>query len=147
MRRAALALVLAATPVLAASPAFDDQRLFTTDEQRAHLDDLREGTATSREPEGDDRRRQAELPEIEREPPPSVRVQGFVRRSGGPPAVWLNDDSTLAGDRIGGELRVHSGSIRGDTVTVELPDGRIVRLKPGQTWDPESGRVVDSFRR
>lgn len=152
MRRApvtvlALVLVAAATPALAASPEFDDQRLFTTAEQRAHLDDVRDGTAVRRD-EPEERRDEPALPEIERPPPPpSVRLQGFVRRSGGPPAVWVNEDSTLAGDRVAGDLRVHSGHIRGDTVVIELPDGRIVRLKPGQTWDPESGQVVDRYRR
>lgn len=150
MRRAylpALALVLAAAspPAVTAPPEFRDQRLFTTPEQRAYLDDLRDGTSVRRA--GDDRPRRPEVPALEREPPPSVRMQGYVRRSGGPPAVWVNDDSTLAGDDIGGELRVRSGRIEGDIVIVELPDGRHVHLKPGQTWDPESGRVVDSYRR
>lgn len=142
-----LALVLAAapSPAPAASPQFDRERLFTTAEQRTYLDDLRDGTSVRRPP--DERPRQAAVPERDPEPPPSVRLQGFVRRSGGPPAVWVNDRSTLTGDRIEGDLRVRSGRIEGSTVVVELPDGRTVRLKPGQTWDPESGRVIESYRR
>lgn len=143
----ALALALAAASIAApaAAPEFDRERLFTTAEQRAYLDELRNGTAVNRPP--DQRPRQPAVPEREPEPPPSVRLQGFVRRSGGPPAVWLNDRSTLAGDEVEGDLHVHSGRIEGSTVVVVLPDGRSVRLKPGQTWDPESGRVIDSYRR
>lgn len=146
----ALALAaLVSAPALAAPPEFDDERLFTTAEQRAYLDELRAGTSVGER--GGERRSQPDVPELEPErepePPPSVRLQGYVRRSGGPPAVWLNDDSTLAGDGVGGELRVHSGRIEGGRVIVDLPDGRSVRLRPGQTWDPESGRVVDSYRR
>lgn len=140
----ALALTAASVPAPAATPEFDDQRLFTTPAQRAHLDDLRDGTSVRRA--GDRRSGQALVPEARREPP-SVRMRGFVRRSGGPPAVWLNDDSTLAGDDVGGDLRVHSGRIEGNSVIVDLPDGRHVHIKPGQTWDPESGRVVDDYRR
>ena len=149
-RLAALALACTLAPPGAAGAEFDDQRLFTTAAERARLDELR--TARSEQPE-----RKAETAEPARgtsaarsepapKPPPApeVTLRGFVRRTDGPDAVWVNEGSTLGG--LAGGIRVDSGRLDGDTVVIRLPDGRTVRLRPGQTWDPASGRVVDSYR-
>lgn len=130
------ALVLPlATPVPAAGPS-----LFTTPEQRERLDRARaEATAEelAREPEPEPEPQ----PAAAAKPPPRVHLRGFVRRSRGPSAVWVNDGSTLQGAAVGQGLA--AGRVEGATVVVTLPDGRQARLKPGQTWDPETGRVVD----
>jgi len=118
-------------------PTFSDQRLFTTADQRARLDDLRAGRHVERA--GGDGARAP----VHARTPPSVRLEGFVQRSDGPPAVWVNDRNTLSGDRIDDDIRVRSGRIEGDTVVIELPGGRTIRLKPGQTWDPKTGHVHD----
>lgn len=148
---ALLVLLVAPCASAPAAPAFEDQRLFTTAAERQRLDELRtaeEGrseAASSAQSGGGaaaDRRARVEP----RKPPP-VKLRGFVRRSEGPGAVWVNDASTVDDARLPDDLRVHSGRLDGATVTVTLPDGRTIRLKPGQTWDPDSGRVVDSYER
>lgn len=134
----ALATLLACSVTQATE--FGDQRVFTRGDERARLDRAREGVRI----ESRDGERRAVVPE----PPkvPDVHLQGFIRRSDGPPAVWVNDDNTLGGDRVEGQLRVQSGRIDGRTVLIRLPDGRYIRLKPGQRYDPDSGRVVDVLR-
>ncbi len=129
------ALLLMAVPVPAAGPS-----LFTTPEQRERLDRIRaEATAEelAREPEPEPEPEVAAAPE----PPPRVHLRGFVRRSRGPSAVWVNSGNTLQGAAVGEGLA--AGRVEGATVVVTLPDGKQVRLKPGQIWDPETGKVVD----
>lgn len=132
------------TPFMAGAAEFAQQRLFTTAEQRAQLDAMRArmdgdmdddeeiltaaGVAITEDDAG-----------IEPEPEAPIGVRGFVRRSGGPPALWLDGD--------GGPDATDRGRIEGNTVVVTLPDGRTVRLKPGQVYDPESGEVRDAYQR
>lgn len=141
----ALRTLLAATALIACSVTqateFDDQRVFTRAEDRARLDRAREGVRLESRGGGERRAVVTEPPKV-----PEVRLQGFIRRSDGPPAVWVNDDNTLSGDRVEGRLQVESGRIDGQTVLIRLPDGRYIRLKPGQRYDPDSGRVVDALR-
>lgn len=122
---------------------FTDQRVFTRGEVRERLDRAREDARL--EPKGGDGSQQAVVPASPKVP--EVRLQGFIRRSGGPPAVWVNDASTLGGDRIEGSLTVESGRIEGQTVLIRLPDGRSIRLKPGQRYDPDTGKVMDALRK
>ena len=141
-RGAALVLLLALAsfaPAMAAEPPAP--RLFTTAEQRAQLDRVRHEVPAEPEPDAAPPSRAAAPPE----PPPPVHLRGFVRRSGGPEAVWVNDDSTLGDVGLGEGLHVDSGRIEGNDVVIRLRDGRTIRLKPGQTWDPERGAVRDAF--
>lgn len=139
--RALLALVALLGCSGTQAAEFDDQRVFTRAEDRARLDRAREEVRLESRGGGERRAVVSKPPKI-----PEVRLQGFIRRSDGPPAVWVNDESTLRGDRIGGRLQVESGRIDGRTVLIRLPDGRYIRLKPGQRYDPDSGRVVDALR-
>ncbi len=142
----ALCRLLAASALIACSVTqateFDDQRVFTRAEDRERLDRVREGVELESRGGGE---RRAAVP-VEPVKVPEVRLQGFIRRSDGPSAVWVNEDNTLRGDRIGGRLQVESGRIDGQTVLIRLPDGRHIRLKPGQRYDPDSGRVIDALR-
>lgn len=130
-----LLLLLLSTPVIAAGPS-----LFTTPEQRDRLDRIRaEATAEelAREPEPEPEPAATAAPQS----PPRVHLRGFVRRSKGPSAVWVNSGNTLHGTAVGDGLA--AGRVEGATVVVTLPDGKQVRLKPGQIWDPDSGTVID----
>lgn len=135
--RSCLVLALLAASSVTQSAEFDDQRVFTWEHEREQMDRARARMDTS-EPGA------AQAPSVESPPKvPEIRLQGFIRRSDGPPAVWLNDRNTLSGDRVEGGLMVESGRIEGQKVFIRLPDGRQVRLKPGQRYDPEGGKVVD----
>lgn len=67
--------------------------------------------------------------------PPPVTVNGFVRRSSGPSTVWVN-----GGDAQPGAV---TGSAQAPRVTLTLPSGERVRIKPGQTLDPGAGTIRD----
>jgi len=138
-----LLLAAVAAPALQAAADNGDARLFTTPEQRQRLDQSREGTPTEAgATEQEQTPRHLAAPAEKPEPLPSVHLRGFVRRSNGPGAVWVNDGSTLAADELDG--RIDTGRIDGSSVRVTLPDGRRLRLKPGQTWDPQKGAIVDA---
>lgn len=129
------------------SGRFDDERLFTTAEQREYLNALRAGSPAPTRPD-DGRQEPVVPPKAEQEAEkklPSVTLQGFIRRSDGRSAVWANNQNTLKDERLAEDIRIDSGRIVGTTVVVTLPDGRKVRLEPGQVWDPDRDRVVDVY--
>ena len=99
-------------------------RLFTTPEERHKLDIARGTVAAPPAP-----------PPVTLAPPPAppaapVTLNGMVRRSAGPSTVWLNQEAQHA-------------RVDGTRVTVTLPSGERVRIKPGQTVDPNAGAVKD----
>ena len=143
---AACALAGLLTMATAGASGFADQRLFTTADQRAQLDAMRARMDGNMDDEEeiltaagvaitDDDAEATRAPE----PESPVGVRGFVQRSGGPPALWFDDDS--------GPDATDRGRIDGNAVIITLPDGRTVRLKPGQVYDPASGEVIDGFQR
>ena len=96
-------------------------RLFFTDDQRAALD----------------ARRKARVPDKPSAAPvvasPTTRLDGFVRRSGGPSTVWVNGETLPENVRPGER-----------SVAVPVGDGGAhVELKPGQVLDRGSGEVRD----
>ena len=96
-------------------------RLFFTDEQRAALD----------------ARRRARVPDKPSAAPvvasPTTRLDGFVKRSGGPSTVWVN------GEQLPENVRPGERS-----VSVPVGDsGARVELRPGQVLDRGSGEVRD----
>jgi hypothetical protein len=97
-------------------------RLFFTPEQRAAMD----------------ARRKARMPDRPAAPmnvSPALRVDGFVRRSGGRSTVFVNGEPADDG-RVPG-----AGE---STVSVGVGDsGARVRMKPGETLDRGSGEVRD----
>jgi hypothetical protein len=114
-------LVLASTSPLAMA-ADDLGRLFFTPEQRKALD----------------ARRKARLPDTPAAAiaSPTVRLDGYVKRSGGKSTVWVN------GEPVGSPPRLPESSEA--PVTVSTGDGaRPARLKPGETLDRGNGDVSD----
>ena len=105
-------------------------RLFTDKKQRAQIDAARSGNVKSKSD-----------PVTEQ-----VKVSGYLKRSHGKDVVWFNDDSTLEGNRKG-NVRVRQSDIGSNKRVSISVDGRIVRLKPGETWHKESGKIVDSVSR
>jgi len=96
-------------------------RLFFTADQRAALD----------------ARRKARVPDKPAAAPvvasPITRLDGFVKRSEGPPTVWVNGEALQENVRPGER-----------SVSVPVGDGGArVELKPGQELDRGSGEVRD----
>ena len=133
-------------------------RLFTTPEQRQRLQELREehgetsgsrkGTETeSREMTGGYQARHSKTG-MSRGPDASsaVTLKGLIYKKDGTRMVWIKaQEGTAALDY----RQLQSGETPDDGFTIRLPAvGNSVKLKPGQSWHPESGAVTDpSFLR
>ncbi len=127
-----LAALLTAVAV-GAEPIFDDQRLLTTPQERERLDASRAQAPTAAGVTDAN-----DAPPVAETPAATIRVRGILRRTDGPDRVWLEAPEGTAPDAI----RVDGGG-----VIQPLPDGRTVRLRPGEIYDPETGEVTDAFRR
>ena len=104
-------------------------RLFFTPEQRAALDARRKA-------------RVPDTPAVAVVASPTTRVDGFVRRSGGPSTVWVNGEPL--GEHGAEAPRIVRGASSDPRVSVPVGDGGIrFSLKPGQVLDRGSGEVHD----
>ena len=102
-------------------------RLFTTPAERRQLDIARGLVAPPPPP-----------PVLEAPPAPQpVTVNGFVRRSSGKSTVWVNNEAQ------DGARNRFSGPAQAPRVTVTLPSGQRVTVKPGQSVDANAGTVTD----
>ncbi len=135
----ALSALAAPSSVLAQEPpSLVHNRLFTTPAERARLDELR------RRPEKPTRAPSKPAPVAVRAKKPApvlprVSVQGVVLRSRGPATAWVNGESTLAGERLKGGIRVEAAGA--GEARIVLPNRESVALRPGETYDPASGRT------
>ena len=115
-------LVLIGCTLTLTAPAEPLGRLFHTPEQRALLDTARKTMPMNA------------VGEPEAPSTPDFTLKGIVTRSDGQRSIWLND-------------RLEHGAGRAsDQVPVQLPSGEI-KLKVGQSIDPTTGRVTESYRR
>ena len=105
----------------------DLEKLFTDKQQRARIDALRSGRSTN-----------PGLKKAKR-----VSVQGYVTRSNGKSVAWINNSNTLE-KKIAGGVNVNKASIGKNKKVVVSVDGRNVKLKPGETWHAQTGRIVDN---
>jgi len=72
-----------------------------------------------------------------------VVLNGVVSRSRGPDVVWVNGSRV---DRSHGRVQLRRGLDAANRVTLgDATDGTTARLKPGQSWDPATGRVADCY--
>jgi len=108
--------------------AADLQKLFTDKKQRARIDATRSGKVTA-----SDVRKQTR----------KIKISGYVTRSEGKSVVWINNKNTLDGPRVG-DVKVHQSSIgKNKKVTISV-DNKITRLRPGETWYKETGKIVEN---
>jgi hypothetical protein len=133
-----VAVWLATSPAHAADPT---GRLFFTPQQRAILDAARVRSPVP-EPELTPAPVVAQ-PELPPPPPARVTVNGIVRRSDGSETLWVNDKVLQNRQMTGG---VAVGGVDGNRVSVRLPEGGSVSVKVGQTVEPSSGKVTETYR-
>lgn len=110
---------------LAAYDSANLDTLFTDKAQRAQLDSTRSGRVEEKT-----------VPQINK-----VKIDGYVTRSDGKNVVWLNNKNTLESTKIK-NIKVHPSSIKNNKVTISI-DGESARLKPGEVWYKETGKVVE----
>ena len=104
------------------------QKLFTDRKQRALIDAVRSGDQT-----GSGTRQQTS----------KIKVSGYVTRSNGKSVVWINNKNTMDSSKIG-DVKVHRANIgENKKVTISV-DSKTTRLKPGETWYKETGKIVDN---
>jgi hypothetical protein len=133
-------------------------RLFMSSEDRNVLEQLRrlkslppeltEQAAAEETPEETEEPVESELDPLAAILPPTgpIGVSGMVTRSSGNNTAWVNGVSTLNGDFESQHFTVRTNAVTPNGVTVEIPSkGKGVRIKPGQTYDPESESIVDSY--
>ena len=127
MRLALIALVVALSP--APVQAQELGRLFFTPEQRATLDARRKARAPDK-------------PAAAAVTAPVTRLDGYVKRSGGPPTVWINGESVP--DNAPEAPRIDSGRGPSGSVSISVGEaGGRVRLQPGESLDRSNGEVHD----
>ncbi len=108
--------------------AADLNKLFTDKKQRARIDATRSGDYT-----GSDIRQQTR----------KIKVSGYVTRSDGKSVAWINNKNTLDSPRVG-SVKVHQSSIgKNKKVTISV-DNKTTKLRPGETWYKETGKIVDN---
>jgi hypothetical protein len=149
-RRTATTTRLAAAVLLAVaigshhSDAQAFGRLFTTPDQRLMLEEQRAARADGIDPA---RMAPRQAPEPVVVPPrevPSITVNGVVLRSGGSGTAWVNGENTQTGDLA--SMYIGAKTLRDGRVRIETPaDFPDVELKPGQTYQPTAGQVVDAY--
>jgi len=129
MSRRALAYALATAAFVAARPAAAEElgRLFFTPEQRAALDARRKA-------------RVPDKPAANVVASPTMRLDGYVKRSSGRSTVFVNkealDEASPEAPRI--------GPGRDAPVSVGVGESRArVTLRPGETLDRGNGEVKD----
>jgi len=124
-------LLLLVALLLAGSPASAQQfgRLFFTPEQRSALDARRKA-------------RVPDKPAAVVVASPTTRVEGYVKRSGGPSTVFVNGEGQTESAQPDSP-RVPRNP-RDNRVSIPVGDaGARVQLKPGETLDRGSGDVRD----
>lgn len=123
-----LALILCSGTLYADYDAEDLDSLFTDKSQRAQIDAARSGKHTD-----------TDLPQQTSK----VSVSGYMTRSDGKSVVWVNNKNTMESSKIG-DVTVHKSSIgKNKKVTVSAED-KTTRLRPGETWHKETGKIVDN---
>ncbi len=140
-------------------------RLFTAPEERQRLQELREAhipktgagnilrgeedkrTGRKTDPgfAGVSHRVEERSPDIEDSPPAAViTLKGIVYRQDRTRMVWINDGNPEEGVATLGYRELGKEETPDNKVTIELPvTGKIVKLKPGQSYHLHSGAVLD----
>jgi hypothetical protein len=132
-----ICLLVTASSVFAAE---DFGRLFTTPSERASLDHLRKTTRLPTNIPVDQPVGERAAPVM----PPSVSVQGYVKRSDGKKGtVWLNGEPVQEGTDLG-DMKVGKMRSNGNQVPIQLQaGGKNLNLKAGQSYDPETNSVSE----
>lgn len=132
---------------LQAAAEDDFGRLFSSSAERKKLDILRKNQKLIvASPQ-----KNARLEPVADELPKPITLQGYVKRSDGSTTLWVNnkavqENSTQDDVEIGRlSKQKDSAKISSDSLNVRIPvTGKNVRLKPGQVYEPETNRIVES---
>lgn len=130
-------------------PAFAPQaraqgvgRLFMTQQERMELERVRQGgkpLAAREETQA------AHIPDARFPIDSSLTIDGYVQRTGsGKSTVWINAQPQNENERTQG-LRLLPGKGKTGAVALQLPSGRNVQLKAGQSIDMSTGHIREGY--
>ena len=134
-----LAIFLAMLPLHAAADGLG--YLFTTPAQRAALDRLSlksDGSATVALPEAtaEEQVKEAQMKK--------VKVGGLIVNSQGKNTTWINQDGAAV---TGNNKKIKATGVAAGHVEVTVGvDGKHIRLKPGQEFDPNTGTIRETYQ-
>ncbi|MES2161595.1 MAG: hypothetical protein V4476_10600 [Pseudomonadota bacterium] len=147
--RLRVAALLAAGLALPAAAAPTLGRLFATPAERAEMESHRGSSAAlmpqtevqpaQGSPMADPNALPADTPAAPPAapaPPPALVMNGVLRSSSGRSTVWLNNVPQSGAQN-------HFANRGGSALTVTLPSGKRIVLKPGQRYDLGEGRIKD----
>ena len=133
-------LFLAFTPITFA--ADDLGRLFTTPQQRQTLEKLRSQKPVE----------EIKIPEftfaepvVEEQKPVigGITVNGLVYRKSGKSTAWINSANTYEGNFGNQYIQIDAQNIKPEDVEILIPINETkVKLKTGQTYDPETDQII-----
>jgi len=123
-----LIALISSTPAYAEYDVNDLKKLFTDKSQRAQIDAARSGNYV-----GDSGALSTS----------KVEVFGYMKRSNGKSVVWVNNKNTLDGAVID-DIKVHKTDLGKSKKVAISVDGKYIRLRPGETWNKETGEVVEN---
>jgi hypothetical protein len=115
-------------------------RLFTTPKERAVLNTLREHYDPKRQDHIE-----VQQPKIPVETPNQLELNGVVERSDGKNTAWVNGKNTINKKQKGIHINSHNMSANNVQIRITNPN-RSVTMKPGEIYNPESGRIQDSYK-
>jgi hypothetical protein len=75
-----------------------------------------------------------------------VVLNGVVARSHGPAVAWLNGRAVRPGMGQADAVSIDPGPATAGVTVTSAADGARARLKPGQAWDPGTGKVSECLR-
>jgi hypothetical protein len=110
-------------------------RLFTSQRERASLDQDRQAGSKSR---SDSRTQSTD------QVGDQVTLDGFVRKNNGKTTVWINQVPQHGRENPQGITIVQSDH-HSTVVSMQLPSGKNVNLKAGQKFDATNGKVTDVY--
>lgn len=105
-------------------------RLFFSPDERAKLDQMRNNNTL-------------DYTQIEQTPSEQITLNGIVRRSSGKTTAWVNQVPQRENERQG--VTVLKSTAKSPVVPLQLPSGKQIRLKPGQTFDTTKGQVREGY--
>jgi len=131
-----------------AAGAADLGRLFLGPGEREALDRARYESSVAAPPQpAPPRPAPLEIPEEPALPAQPITLDGYVQRSGGPPTVWINGVDSYQGNLAEFGIEARELTLEQARVRVPRAGGDALRLKPGQSYDPEQARVTESWER
>lgn len=110
-------------------------RLFSTPKERAALDQARQTNSKNKV--------ETSTP-AEEKLGDQITLDGFVKKNNGKTTVWINQVPQHGQENPQG-ITILQSSRGAHAVSMQLPSGKSVDLRAGQTFDASNGKVTDVY--